>query len=272
MALIYWIPIKTPNFNPQSYVKKFLYKVDINQDLGEWEVHFLLIPEAGKFGKIIIFEENGKDLAVLEIIDFTSSGFLLLKELYSDNRLKDGYNTDKFTDTLYHIIKEFWHEHEFHSNDEDTLLRGLRIDCSKLEECKEYIAEHFLNLFFLKFAEADKRYSLIPPEKGYLSFFKKLFKFWDFFKLTKLEESLNFLLGEGIYFFNLKQGIKDLKIFSLAADLEKIYSTIENLLDSLERKRNNIISRRDAILNFWTFLMALLGVVLAMLGITLNFS
>jgi hypothetical protein len=254
--IIFWIPYRLPTFNPYRFYRKFIYNINID-DLGEWKVNLHYIPDIGNYyGRILVYDSITKeDLLILEIEDYNEFGFLSCKILYCDTRLEK--HIDK---TIYHFIKEFWHSHEFHSIEEDTLLRGLIL--SEKPSYKSYLNayNHYLDIFYKKFLIYDRKFSErnIGENLSVRRYLKEIFKIWDLYKLTKYENDLNLYLGEFLYFLNFKNSLGILaKNHSCALKI----ITIESIAEFLKSKREYIRNLKNKMIEFWTLLSLIIGII-----------
>ncbi len=267
MYVVYWIPYRTPTFDPKKYNKKFLHRINID-DIGVWEVDLLFSEHLGKHGKIFIDEsDSGNNLITLEIVYYNNFGFMVCKVLYIEPQLRD-YLKEALLSTLYHIIKEFWHSHEFHSLEEDTKLRAFFIenfDESQIEFIKEQALSWYIHLYEKKFIKYDKQYSEHYKSISFLIFFKDFIeslRISKFFNLLKDEENLNLYLGEYLYFKILQQAYdhyKEQLILNNYKNLSLAIKTISNTAEFLKSKRDYIIHKKGLIVDIWTFM----GIILA---------
>ena len=268
MYIVYWIPYRTPTFNPKKYNKKFLHRINID-DINVWEVDLLFSEHLGKHGKIFIDEsDSGRNLITLEVVYYDNFGFMVCKILYIEpqyeNLLKEA-----LLSTLYHIIKEFWHNHEFHPLEEDTKLRAFRVNGfneNRIEVFRRIFLNHYIRLYEDKFIKYDKQYSEHHKSMSALTFLKgfvESFSISKFFNLLKDEENLSLYWGEYLYFKTLRQAFSYYKR-ELAPQDRKILSsavkTIDNIAEFLKSKRDGVLHKKGLIVDIWTLIGVLLAV------------
>jgi len=255
--VVYWIPTRTLNFNPFNFKKKYIREINID-DTGRWYIDILFIPILGKYGKIVIFDSNSlEDLVILEITDFTNGGFLLCKVEFCKPYIKN-----KLTNTLYHLIKEIWHSHEFHAPEEDTLLEAFLISAntSSLKfdfQLFERSILHFLKNYYLKFSTLSDKYSSYSPEKNFLSYLYEPLKFHLYPLYSKEVENLEKALGEYLYFSNLKTEAKLLNLKN--NEIEKLITEIDNFKEFLTFKVEEFKHKKEIIVSGWTFIALVIG-------------
>lgn len=103
---------------------------------------------------INIFDEKGErhNFLTLYYYDHSRNGLVeyYYDEYYYDENNPDGFRftSDTFPEAVYHIIKEFYHKHEFHENENDTSLPPFTSDQPiNLKENDNPALKHYLERY-----------------------------------------------------------------------------------------------------------------------------
>jgi len=246
--ITYWIP-HLEDFEFNKPAKDFIKSFELSEADDKDKLYVSLDLDIKNY-KISIKDKNSKSLASLNISNedkFLKCGFLVCEVQNLEKPLTEEVLQRK----IYHGIKEFWHYHIFHKNDEDTKLRAM---LSYKKPSFEEICNHYVIQILERLKE--KFNNLIMNllnrlEEKEINYFLKIKNFY-----WVQIEILN-LLGEINYFKEL------CKICSK----EKIKLIIHNYERVLKIKRD-IVSTKLGRSSFYiqTFL-ALLGLLLGILGL-----
>ncbi|RTZ61497.1 MAG: hypothetical protein DSZ31_00210, partial [Gammaproteobacteria bacterium] len=210
----------------------------------------------------------GKNLVTLEVVYYDNFGFMICKILYIEPLLKNTLK-EALLSTLYHIIKEFWHNHEFHPLEEDTKLRAFPIEDfseNQIEVIKQQALSHYIRLYEKKFTNYDKQYSEHHRSMSvltFLNFFIESLRISKFFNLLKDEENLSLYWGEYLYFKTLLQAFNCYKNNLIPRDGKNLSSAIEtigNIAEFLKSKKDNIVHKKGLIVDIWTLIGVLIAV------------
>ncbi|WP_029521093.1 hypothetical protein [Persephonella sp. IF05-L8] len=217
----YWIPTKTP-INIQAFRKRKIKTFSISepQKKTQYKIDIELITDNNSIPKFIEIKFSGTDkiAANLKIEDFTEDGILICEIIYIDAKIKGAL--DK---AVYHGIKEFYHEHEYHSEDEDSLVIGY-ISSKKLSH-KEII-EYYLLIYRNKLYEYYETIQIFLKEILSKQSFVHLLRVFD--KAKKLEETYTQAFGELQYAEYLVTLAKKENINSpYLSEIEKISNLIK---------------------------------------------
>jgi hypothetical protein len=236
--VLFWIPYRYPLFDIRNFSKKELTSINID-DIGDFKIDIIYEPFSGGNGRIII-RDGSKDLVNLEVVYFDRFGFIVCKILYCEKGLEELLLT-----TFYHLLKEIWHEHEFHSPEEDTILQALILEDYSEDEIKRGII-HYLELYLWKFREYNNLIADKYSKSSVLKTFCELLNLWNFYKLTLEEENrLNLWLGEYLYFRNLKEAINFYDIKNRTFEIR----TIDTIAEFLRYRKEDIKYKKDLIIN-----------------------
>ncbi|WP_297452857.1 hypothetical protein [Persephonella sp.] len=185
----YWIPTKAP-IDPRAFRKGKIefFSISEPQKKEQYKIDIELTTDDNSYPKFIKIEFSGKNkiAANLKIKDFTKEGVLICEIVYIDPKIKGALNR-----AIYHGIKEFYHEHEYHSEDEDSLVIGYI--SSQIPSYKEII-EHYLLIYRNKLYEQYERIQIFLKDILSKQSFIHLLRVFD--KAKKLEETYTQAFGE----------------------------------------------------------------------------
>lgn len=149
---VLWIPTFTHKPFIEHPIKETIRRniSDLEDEKFEIEVSLL---EDNHIG-ISVLGDNGekKDFLRLTCIGCSRNGLIeySYEETHLSNAESDGFQftSEVFPEAIYHIIKEFYHEHEFHDNEADTSLRPYISKKSvNLQQNDNPALEHYLERY-----------------------------------------------------------------------------------------------------------------------------
>lgn len=159
---VFWIPtifhIKPTLLHPEETTKSENISDDNGVD------HFVSVHYTGKGFDIASApssEASVKTSVFLEIKDLKSNGLLYCSCKINESALEAQFIGEKIPNAIYHIIKAFYHKHEFHEDGEDSLLEAF---CSErpivLDSPDNDALVHYLKLYERKFRAYSKQISI----------------------------------------------------------------------------------------------------------------
>ena len=168
----------------------------------------------------------------------------------------DEHFLSRVPNAIYHTIKEFYHTHEHHAKDADSLLTAL-VSENKIED-NEAI-NHYLSIYKQKFIAysqiANKLFDKLEENSE-----KKSSKFKLLSDYKKFTSFCHCALGEYLYCNTLLKSTDDSEL------IFNIKNTVDNI-KFIENKSQTEFSRRSTKIGFT---IASIGIILAVLGVILT--
>ena len=202
-----WIPNTRGFVDFSNPLTTALENQDVSDILGH-DTHidlFLTVNEEGLPLKIEVkHSETQKDLAIFEVLNTTSEGFLFLLLTEVDLSLTE----NDIKKSLYHKIKQFWHSDEYHNTEEDSILEAVIFTVRNIQQAK-FISRNKLSLKLILrqlianfYTYFDNRWELLEDYRNQ--------NLWTFFKQLQIyERFLKRLKAKNLYgsFWKLKKQV-----------------------------------------------------------------
>jgi len=283
MYVAYWIPTKhyiditIPN-------RKRIFNVNFSDiETEDLFVNIFLVFDKNKPIRIEIEDNKSNLLGLIEIKEFFKNGILV-------GEIKKGKDKLLISNALYHEMKEFYHNHEHHDKNEDTLLtpyifhdESLLNDKYKL--LKEVI-KHYINLFENKFIHFKRKLEidlekLEDAEKNFFNLkdiLTSLFnnkKRENIFKainsnIPKIHAVFSRINGEKEYYEFLKDVyLREIPQSSKSKEIDKIIEKIDKSLEeinSIREKFNYISNRLELKKSDINFKIAIISFIMAIIS------
>ena len=167
----YWVPT-TENIDFESCkcalgntsLKKNVTISDIDDKVA---IHLEIDPNSFDLVVTLLFDNNTTlDTINMTCIDSFESGIIIYKAESTSNDgvvQKISPNTEIVLKIqAYHLFKEFFHKHEYHSKKHDSLLEAYS---STEENDEDQILQHYAKLYIKKFPAYKRKLNLIPTSK-----------------------------------------------------------------------------------------------------------
>lgn len=147
----------------------------------------------------VISNETSQSIT-LNFIDGSRNGLLLYS--YDANMLADttlGFIVDKMPNAVYHMIKEFYHVHEFHQSDTDSLLSAYESDSKvDIKQNNNPALNHYLELYQSKLKAYANQISQLSQQLNIIT--KKASQKYIALDAFKVVDDLCInAIGEGLY-------------------------------------------------------------------------
>lgn len=167
----YWVPT-TENIDFESLkgalsntsLKKNVTISDIDDKV---DIHLEINPNSFDIVVTLLFDKKTKlDTINMTCLNSFDSGIIIYKakSISSDGTVQ---NISENTEIVlkiqaYHLFKEFFHKHEYHSKKHDSLLEA---HTSTQANDEDQILKHYAKLYIKKFPAYKRKLNLIPTSK-----------------------------------------------------------------------------------------------------------
>ena len=273
----YWVPT-TENIDFESLKKSksgnSIQKSVTISDMDE-KVDILLNMNTSSFDIIvtILFEKNKLDTINLTCQKYQSNGIITYKaESVSNEKTVQSLTTE--TETVlkiqaYHLFKEFFHKHEYHSKKHDSLLEAY-VSTGSIDD--DQILMHYAELYVKKFHAYRKKLNLISTTKIIDRFVNK--KELDTLltpaiqAITTAKSFIHQAMGEMIYAEYIIESIKNQETsLNYQNKLNKFRQQFEVQHKKYDLTYEQIDMLYSKNINSLQIYLGMIGVVLGILGI-----
>lgn len=190
----FWIPtlIKKETFSPR---KKKIERVNISDPLFR-NHHVDLCMEENSLSFNITFDNN--EVVSFLFIGQDSSGFLIYE---IKGALLNEWHLSSIKQPIYHLFKELFHDHEFHDDEQDSLLFAYIFDADvvNISRFVEDSFKHYISIYYHKciaYQNSIRKDIDAIKEKQNIA----AYSFTGFKKLYRTRERILKFFGEFVYF------------------------------------------------------------------------
>ena len=200
----------------------------------------------------------------LKYVNDDSNGFIIYEFDDKDKNLNELLRIQ-----IYHLIKDFFHSHEYHAPENDCQLKAFVCDRQNdMPACMK----HYGNQFIKKFEAYKKIFDDERPEKIWQRFLEDRILKKGVDKITRAERILQNVRGEMVYArFLLSSMFHYRDMYKIYRHIRAHLRVLEDEFDMLQMSYTNVLSRMSAYYTSDTYkvqiYIAITGIVLTLLSL-----